>query len=253
MGHRRLLTLLVGLGVVALFVLGFAGAGRAESRAPAQASGRPKPAKRAKPAKRSPTRRCRPQRPQRFLERPSFVKRGRLDGKAHTRALRYRAEKYGSVPGLGLERYNKERAFSHAKKTTFFGLPILLHEDVVPALGCVERRIQAVCRAPRERYTPKAIGGFRQENTYRQGEVSNHLFGLAIDIDPDRNPCCGCVKPWPDNPICKREAKSAYEQTSLPRCWIDAFERYGFYWLGHDDLKDTMHFEFLGRPERVRR
>ena len=38
--------------------------------------------------------------------------------------------------------------------------------------------------------------------------------------------------------------------TALPKCWIDAFEHYGFYWLGRDpDLRDTMHFEFLGDPE----
>jgi hypothetical protein len=37
----------------------------------------------------------------------------------------------------------------------------------------------------------------------------------------------------------------------LPRCWIDTFERYGFHWLGHDKLEDTMHFEFLGDPGRI--
>ncbi|QUS47068.1 hypothetical protein F1331_25700 [Salmonella enterica subsp. enterica serovar Dessau] len=25
----------------------------------------------------------------------------------------------------------------------------------------------------------------------------------------------------------------------------------GFYWLGHDVLQDTMHFEFLGDPDKV--
>jgi hypothetical protein len=32
---------------------------------------------------------------------------------------------------------------------------------------------------------------------------------------------------------------------------VHAFERYGFYWLGHDVLQDTMHFEFLGDPDRI--
>jgi hypothetical protein len=32
---------------------------------------------------------------------------------------------------------------------------------------------------------------------------------------------------------------------------VQAFERFGFYWLGHDALQDTMHFEFLGDPDRI--
>jgi hypothetical protein len=38
---------------------------------------------------------------------------------------------------------------------------------------------------------------------------------------------------------------------AMPECWVTAFERYGFYWLGHDELKDTMHFEFLGDPSKA--
>ena len=74
--------------------------------------------------------------------------------------------------------------------------------------------------------------------------------GIAIDIDPDRNPCCGCVDPWPNHRYCKSGAKSVFEKTELTRCWIDSFERHGFYWLGHDSLEDTMHFEYLGDPDR---
>lgn len=39
----------------------------------------------------------------------------------------------------------------------------------------------------------------------------------------------------------------------MPRCWVSAFERFGFYWLGRDALEDTMHFEFLGDPDRILR
>jgi len=77
-------------------------------------------------------------------------------------------------------------------------------------------------------------------------------IGIAVDIDPDRNPCCGCVQPWPEHPACQGDAESVFDRTELPRCWIYAFERYGFYWLGRDPhLRDTMHFEFLGDPSRI--
>jgi hypothetical protein len=192
---------------------------------------------------------CPVQKPQKFLIRSSFIKHGALNDAAHERALRYRAEQYGSVEGFGLESYNKDKAYASAVGVRFMGLPLQIHKKVAPALHCVELRIRHTCTVAHDRYVPRAIGGFRQANTYRGGEISNHLFGIAVDIDPDRNPCCGCVSPWPNHPACKAPSESVFERTALPRCWIDAFERYGFYWLGRDpDLRDTMHFEFLGDP-----
>ena len=38
---------------------------------------------------------------------------------------------------------------------------------------------------------------------------------------------------------------------AMPKSWVEVFEKYGFYWLGHDVLQDTMHFEFLGEPEKI--
>jgi hypothetical protein len=195
---------------------------------------------------------CTTQKPQPFLIRSNFVKHGALNAAAHEQALRYRAEQYGSVEGLGLDRYNKQRAYANAQSVRFMGLPLQIHKKIAPALQCVERYLERSCTEPKERYTPRAVGGFRTTNTYRGGEVSNHLFGIAIDIDPNKNPCCGCVAPWPDHPACKSPAESVFDRAALPRCWIEGFERFGFYWLGRDpELRDTMHFEFLGDPEKL--
>ena len=175
-----------------------------------------------------------------------------MNATAHERALRYRAEHYGNIEGLGLEHYNKQQAYSNAVSVRFMGLPVQIHKKVAPLLACVERHIRKSCKGPGQRYVPRALGGFRQTNTYRGGEISNHLFGIALDIDPDRNPCCGCVAPWPNHPACRSPRESVFERTALPRCWIDAFEQFGFYWLGRDpDLRDTMHFEFLGDPDQL--
>lgn len=195
---------------------------------------------------------CRVQKPQKFLVRSSFVINGQLDGKKQTKAVRYLAEHYGNAGDEGTTRYNAQSAHAHAKTVRFMGLPVSVHADVAPALACVEKRIRASCRGGSS-YTPRAVGGFREANTYRGGEISNHLFGIAIDIDPDRNPCCGCVDPWPSHPLCKVKSSDVYERTALPKCWVRSFERFGFYWLGNDELEDTMHFEFLGDPERIKR
>ena len=95
------------------------------------------------------------------------------------------------------------------------------------------------------------MGGIRFRNTYKGFEVSNHVYGIAVDIEPDRNTCCGCVKPWNEHPLCKQRGKTVWQRMVMPRSWVETFERYGFYWLGHDVLQDTMHFEFLGDPDKI--
>lgn len=194
---------------------------------------------------------ARVQAPQKFLERRSFLHAGQLDTRKHATALRWLVERYGNADDDRTVAWNGQPSHAHARTVQFMGLPISIHAKIAPALAAVEKRIRKNCTGS-SRYTPKAIGGFRSGNTYRGVEVSNHLLGIAIDIDPDRNPCCGCVDPWPDNPVCKKPG-TVYKRTALPRCWIQSFERFGFDWLGHDTLEDTMHFEFLGDPERITR
>lgn len=195
---------------------------------------------------------CYFQKPQDFLIRKNFMLGKAIDGRKSNRAIKYRVERYGRIEGAPYEELNSQTAHSQAKSIKFMGLPISVHKKIAPALACVEKRLKKTCTKASERYRPRAMGGFRSENSYRGIEVSNHLFGIAVDIDPDRNPCCGCVAPWPEHKACQGDVSSVFERTELPRCWIDTFERYGFYWLGRDpQLRDTMHFEFLGNPDRI--
>src|SRR4029077_13290322 len=121
-----------------------------------------------------------------------------------------------------------------------------LNHRIVPALKCVEAAIIKECGTG---YKPQALSGLRLTNSYHGSEVSNHVYGIAIDIDPSLNPCCGCVGHWADDPLCKRPSHTEYDRMTMPECWVHVFERYGFYWLGHDpQIRDTMHFEFLGVP-----
>ncbi len=56
---------------------------------------------------------------------------------------------------------------------------------------------------------------------------------------------------WKEREACKKTVSSPFERMAMPKCWVEVFERYGFHWLGHDELEDTMHFEFLGDPEQI--
>lgn len=198
---------------------------------------------------------CREQAAQSFLIRGNWfpkskdadvIKAGR---KMLEDSIKYRTEKYGYFEGFGNPKANAHPPKFYAKSTNFMGMPLQVHEKIIPALKCVEAALKAGPAG--DEYKPHAAGGIRFKNTYRGVEVSNHVYGIAIDIEPDKNSCCGCVAPWPDHPLCKAKNKTVWERMAMPKSWVEIFERYGFYWLGHDVLQDTMHFEFLGDPDKI--
>ena len=169
--------------------------------------------------------------------------------KEHQRAIEYRTREYGYVEGFGTPRWNALEPKHYAVVREFFGVPVRMNIRVLTALQCVEQAIVHACSDTR--YEPRILDGLRFHNTFYDREVSNHLYGIAIDIDPGDNPCCGCIARISDRPLCKRPVSSPFERTRIPKCWVDAFEHYGFYWLGYDALEDTMHFEFLGDPDKI--
>lgn len=204
----------------------------------------------------SPTSACNEQPPQEFLIRSHFINKEGASheeaarrSKLHREAIEYRTRRYGFVAGFGQREWNRLDPTNYGVLTTFFDVKVVMNKRVVPALHCVEAEIRRSCAdIP---YEPRLLDGMRFKNTYHNGEVSNHAYGIAIDIDPDKNSCCGCVPPLNSWPRCKRPAATPFERTSIPKCWVDTFTRYGFYWLGLDPMEDTMHFEFLGDPDKI--
>ncbi|MBX3206898.1 MAG: M15 family metallopeptidase [Labilithrix sp.] len=198
---------------------------------------------------------CREQSAQPFLIRGNWfprtsdadkLKEGR---KLLEEAIKYRTEKYGYFEGFGNPKSNPHPPKYYAKSTSFMGMSVQVHSKIIPALKCVEASLKAGPAG--EAYKPRAMGGIRFHNTYRGVEISNHVYGIAIDIEPDKNTCCGCVAPWNNHPLCKQKDKTVWDRMVMPRSWVETFEKYGFYWLGHDVLQDTMHFEFLGDPDKI--
>jgi hypothetical protein len=200
---------------------------------------------------------CNEQKAQPFLMRAHFDSNYAL-GEEHRKqwakvlgeAVRYRTEQYGYVEGYGRRAWNSRAPAEQADTVTFFGVPVTIHARVAPALACVEVAIKAHCQT--EPYQPAVLSGMRKRNTYLNGEISNHVYGIAIDVDPMRNPCCGCIGSWRTNSRCQNQ-KSKFERMDMPKCWIKEFERFGFYWLGNDRIEDTMHFEFLADPSKILR
>jgi hypothetical protein len=163
-------------------------------------------------------------------------------------SFKYRTEKNGYVEGYGSPSQNKNAPKFYAKTPSFMGLSVMVNEKIIPALKCVEAALKSTSAGTE--YSPRTSSGIRFKNTYRGVEVSNHMYGIALDIEPDRNKCCGCVAPWSDDPVCKKTT-DVWKRMAMPKSWVDTFEKYGFYWLGHDVLQDTMHFEILGDPDKI--
>lgn len=199
---------------------------------------------------------CNEQRAQSFLMRSTYIQQRGLTPaevlqrkQLHREAIEYRTRHYGYVEGFGNLIMNPRFPYDYSSDGRFFGVHIRMNSRVLVALGCVEETIKQTCsNTP---YTPRMLDGLRARNTFHNNEVSNHLYGIAIDIDPDRNACCHCVAPSRDAPICRKPAKTPFDHAEIPPCWVDAFEKYGFHWLGRDVLEDTMHFEFLGDPNKI--
>ncbi len=199
---------------------------------------------------------CNEQRPLDFLVRGNWVTKARMSREEirerrelAARAVRFRTERYGYFEGFGQREWNPRTPMQNASSTRFMGLHVRLNTAIQPALACVEQAITASCSA--SPYRAQRLSGIRDRNTYHNGEVSNHVYGIAIDVDPSVNTCCGCVPPWTDHPLCAVEVQSIFERMQMPECWVREFERFGFYWLGRDSLQDTMHFEFLGDPAQI--
>lgn len=113
------------------------------------------------------------------------------------------------------------------QKVDFFGKSVYVHKKVAGCLNAVVNEL----KTKKVSYKINDIGAFRTD--VGGGNVANgssyHQYGVAIDINPDQNPCCSVGK---------------YD---MPKVYIDAFHNHGWSWGGGwRSLKDYMHFEYNG-------
>ena len=198
---------------------------------------------------------CNYQEPIPWLIRENFLARARHSReeqrarrRLQAKAVRFRTENYGYYEGFGQRSWNRSTPLDNATRVEFMGRRTRLNERIAPALACVEEQLRAECG---DAYMPSRLSGIRDRNTYHNGQISNHVYGIAIDVDPNENTCCRCVGHWQEHELCQHDVESIYDRMAMPACWVHVFERFGFYWLGRDEMQDTMHFEFLGDPAHI--
>jgi hypothetical protein len=110
------------------------------------------------------------------------------------------------------------------------GMRVQVHQSMLPSLRRVTETLRAHARQGRiyevtsaHAFTPRTIGG--------RYHVSRHAMGLAIDLNPARNPYRS------DDVLI----------TDMPAWFVDAWREAGFCWGGDwRGSKDPMHFSWMG-------
>ena len=133
--------------------------------------------------------------------------------------------------------FTKEKVKEHLVKTTFLGKKVYIHSLHEAQLANVEKRIKKYeAKHKLKEYKPKQVSSFNWRLIRGGLNLSNHSFGIAIDLDWKYNPMTADyneIKKWNSS------------DKKIPQYVIDAFLKEGARWGGqYRGRKDYMHFEF---------
>lgn len=189
---------------------------------------------------------------------------------------------YGKIKGSGTSADNSEVEKNINKNFEFMGKTIKIHKKLEPIYRCIEQELK---KCP-ENYPLTRSSSFRTKNTV--STFSRHLYGIAFDYNTRNNPycntqtlnlcknCCGAVNTCSKSTkigseteyqYCERKKiccnSDATKRYDIPKCYVDAFTKYGFKWGGEwgpngmdgyregSGSADYMHFEFHGDPDNL--
>ena len=142
--------------------------------------------------------------------------------------------KIGADAVVGCQNSKKISAFfgspgSHLTGYDFFGNQITVNELLTPYLDEIQKEIKAA----NINYSFDNVQSFNLRSKRHGGGLSLHSWGIAIDINPDRNPY--------------QRGNYGPPQTDIPGEVIEIFKKYGFFWGGDwPGERDAMHFEWYG-------
>ena len=162
----------------------------------------------------------------------------------------------GVEGGLYRELYsitNKKSAQKQLVKVKLAGYYTSVHKDIAGKIKSIDSKIIELSKTDSEvRDFLKSIGsvqGFNWRKIAGTARMSNHSYGIAIDILPKKSRKKILYWFWEQ---AKNDKWMLLPQSSLwtpPDSVVKIFLEEGFAWGGHWDRYDTMHFEY--RPELI--
>jgi phage-related protein len=162
----------------------------------------------------------------------------------------------GVEGGLYRELYsiaNKKSADKQLVKVKLAGHYTRVHKDITEKISSIDSKIRELSKTDTEvRNFLKSIGsvqGFNWRKIAGTDRMSNHSYGIAIDILPKKSRKKILYWLWEQT---KNDKWMLLPQSSLwtpPDSVVKIFLEEGFVWGGHWDRYDTMHFEY--RPELI--
>jgi len=120
---------------------------------------------------------------------------------------------------------------------TFLGKNIRVNKTMIEDLKNAEREIKQTASD----YQVSSIGGYNfRYNVNDSSTLSDHAFGLAIDINPEANPNM-------DRPAGSAERDPSACTHDIPDAFASAMERNNFFWgAKYASICDAMHFQYGG-------
>lgn len=111
--------------------------------------------------------------------------------------------------------------------------PVQVHREAAAAFEQVDERLKTVGYQIHE-----PVEGFYFRSVAGRSVLSNHAYGIAVDVNPSTNPRCGVSQ------FCRCYNKLI---TDMSPEFVQAFKDAGFSWGGDwTDHPDPMHFEWDG-------
>ena len=111
----------------------------------------------------------------------------------------------------------------------FFGFDITVNERIVDSLKAIQDEVNTLNTG----YTFDDIQTYNLRLKRFGGGLSLHSWGIALDINPLRNPFQGNI--------------DGSGSTDIPQSIIDTFKKHGFFWgVDWEGFRYPMHFEWYG-------
>jgi hypothetical protein len=142
-------------------------------------------------------------------------------------------------------------AYARQKTIFFLGMKTMVHRELLEDVASIEEEILALARESTEvqAFLERVswVAGYHFRNVDGTGFRSNHSYGAALDLLPERFDGEQAYWRWT-----MRDNITWYEVPNedrylVPMAIVRIFEHHGFVWGGKWRFFDTIHFEY--RPE----